>query len=79
MKIFEFASGHKQHMGKGMLWIATLKAHAELSSQMLLCQQSDSNFVCLDDLCPGGGDALDGDGDGDGDGTLSQLKNIVKQ
>ena len=45
---------------------------------MLLCQQSDSNFVCLDDLCPGGGDALDGDSDGDGDGTLSQLKNIVK-
>ena len=46
-KISEFASGHKQHMGKGMLWIATLKAHAELSSQMLLCQQSDSNFVWM--------------------------------
>ena len=46
-KISEFASGHKQHMGKWMLWIATLKAHAELSSQMLLCQQSDSNFVWM--------------------------------
>ena len=45
-KISEFASGQK-HMGKGMLWIATLKAHAELSSQMLLCQESDSNFVWM--------------------------------
>ena len=54
-----------------MLWIATLKAHAELSSQMLLCQESDSNFVCLDDPSPGGGVTLDGDGDGDGDGELS--------
>ena len=34
-------------MGKGMLWIARLKAHAELSSQMLLCQGSDSNFVWM--------------------------------
>ena len=70
-KIFEFACGHKQQVGKGMLWIATLKAHAELSSQMLLCQESDSNFVCLDDPSPGGGVTLDGDGDGDGDGELS--------
>ena len=46
-KTSEFASGQKQHMGKWMLWIATLKAHAELSSQMLLCQESDSNFVWM--------------------------------